>query len=362
MSEPPTQDADEPPAGPPNADEPPLAATTDDGESTTVAIACQGGGSHTAYTAGFLEAVLDSWDGAAAECELVGISGTSGGAFNAAAVWYGLVSQDASEAVSILDGLWSDLVADGPVDAWTNAWVVGWSRMEANGFPVFRPGPSSNPAAKVGQSQIASVLDRHIDFEAISDLCSESTPELVVGTVDVSCGTFDTFTNEEVTPEAILASTAIPKLYDAVEIDGRAYWDGLFSQNPPIEDLFEVPPERKPDELWVIQINPQARSETPSSAEEIADRRNELAGNLSLNQELRFIERVNGWIADGTLSDEEFSPVEVHRIELGRELGLSSKLDRRPSFIEELRELGRKRAAEFLERRRENVKEAVASD
>ena len=45
-----------------------------------VAIACQGGGSHTAFTAGFLAHVLGNWD---EDDGLVGLSGTSGGALNA---------------------------------------------------------------------------------------------------------------------------------------------------------------------------------------------------------------------------------------------------------------------------------------
>jgi hypothetical protein len=40
--------------------------------------------------------------------------------------------------------------------------------------------------------------------------------------------------------------------------------------------------ETKPDELWVIQINPTARADEPRSVLDITDRRNELAGNLSL--------------------------------------------------------------------------------
>ncbi|MEA5388076.1 hypothetical protein VB779_14230 [Haloarculaceae archaeon H-GB11] len=42
---------------------------------TKVAIACQGGGSHTAFTAGVLKELLREWDDG---YELVGISGTSG--------------------------------------------------------------------------------------------------------------------------------------------------------------------------------------------------------------------------------------------------------------------------------------------
>jgi NTE family protein len=70
-----------------------------DGESTKVAIACQGGGSHTAFTAGVLKGLLREWDEG---YELVGISGTSGGAFNALAAWYGLVTAD-EEAAAFYD-------------------------------------------------------------------------------------------------------------------------------------------------------------------------------------------------------------------------------------------------------------------
>ena len=71
-------------------------------DATRVAIACQGGGSHTAFTCGVLRTLLSEWDD---EYELVGISGTSGGAFNALATWYGLVVGDADTARDILGSL-----------------------------------------------------------------------------------------------------------------------------------------------------------------------------------------------------------------------------------------------------------------
>ena len=80
----------------------------------------------------------------------------------------------------------------------------------------------------------------------------------------------------------VLASAAIPTLFRAVHVDGGTYWDGLFSQNPPVRELLDT----RPDELWVIQINPTARADEPTTVLDIADRRNELAGNLSLYQEL----------------------------------------------------------------------------
>jgi NTE family protein len=316
-------------------------------EPTKVAIACQGGGSHTAFTAGVLKGLLREWDD---EYELVGISGTSGGAFNALATWYGLVTDGEGRAIELLDALWDDLAADGVTDRMANNWLVGLSRIESSGFPFPQASPYQLPGSELGKDRIREALERHIDFDSVPDLCNRDVPELVVGTVDINAGVFETFTNEEVTAEAVLASAAVPTMFEAVEIHGHFHWDGLFSQNPPIDDLMTVDAARKPDELWVIQINPQEREGEPTSLEEITDRRNELSGNISLNQELRVIERVNEWIEEGHLPESDFSRTEIHRIAIGRTYHCSTKVDRSPSFLGELMELGEQRAAEFRAR------------
>ncbi|MEF8779200.1 MAG: patatin-like phospholipase family protein [Haloferacaceae archaeon] len=320
-------------------------SAADDEEPTPVAIACQGGGSHTAFTAGVLKRLLREWGD---RYELVGISGTSGGAFNALAAWYGLVTADEDRAIELLDALWEDLTADAATDRLLNDWVVGLSRIESSGVPFPRVSPYLTPGSRLGQRRIERILERHIDFEAIPDLCGREEPELVVGTVDVNAGVFETFTNEGVTPKAILASSAVPNLFPAVEIHGHYHWDGLFSQNPPIDDLLTVDADRKPEELWVIQINPQEREGEPTTLEEIADRRNELSGNISLNQELRVVERVNEWIEEGYLPEEKFTRTTVRRISMGRAYHCSTKVDRSPAFVRELMELGERRANEFL--------------
>jgi NTE family protein len=315
-----------------------------DDDRRKVAIACQGGGSHTAFTAGVLKELLREWNDGD---ELVGISGTSGGAFNALATWYGLVTDGEARAIELLDALWDDLAADDLTDRLTNNWVVGLSRIEASGFPIPQASPYRTPGSQLGKERIRSVLERHIDFDDVPDLCARETPELVVGTVNVNAGIFETFTNEAVTPDAVLASAAVPTLFEAVEINGHHHWDGLFSQNPPIDDLLTVDAARKPDELWVIQINPQERDGEPNSLEEIADRRNELAGNISLNQELRVIERVNDWIDAGHLPESDFSKTRIRRITMDRAYHCSTKVDRSPGFLEELMDLGEQRAKEF---------------
>ena len=317
-------------------------------EPTRVAIACQGGGSHTAFTSGVLRTLLDNWDDE--EFQLVGISGTSGGAFNALATWYGLVTGDAETASDLVAAMWDDLAADDPVDWWANAWVTGRSRLESAGVPLPVVSPYQIPGPEAGKDRMRAILERYIDFESVPELCQRGAPELVVGTVNVNAGVFETFTNEAVTVDAVLASAAIPELFRAVEIHGHLHWDGLFSQNPPVDDLMGLP-ERKPEELWVIQVNPQEFSGEPTTSEVIADRRNELAGNISLNQELRFIEQVNEWIETGKLPADEFTKTEIHRIQMGQRFHCSTKVDRSPEFIAELQKLGAKRADEFLSNR-----------
>jgi NTE family protein len=113
-----------------------------------------------------------------------------------------------------------------------------------------------------------------------------------------------------------------------------------------------VDADRKPDELWVIQVNPQERHGEPTSLEEINDRRNELSGNISLNQELRVIERVNTWIDQGHLPESDFTKTDIYRIEMDREYHCATKVDRSPSFIDELMEFGEQQATAFLEERR----------
>ncbi|WP_254841350.1 patatin-like phospholipase family protein [Natronomonas marina] len=311
-----------------------------------VAIACQGGGSHTAFTAGFLRHVFENWDD---EDELVGLSGTSGGALNAVAAWYGLATEGRERAVELLDAVWEDVAADDPIDRVTNATAVWTRRVETSGLPVPTVSPYLLPATAWAESEFRALVERHVDFETIRALCGDpERPSLVVGTVNVNAGEFETFVDEEVTADAVLASAAIPELFRAVEIHGHYHWDGLFSQNPPVKDLMRGDGGRKPEELWVVQINPQQRSDLPKTNEEISDRRNELAGNISLNQEIGFIERVNDWIDAGYLPESEFTKASVHRIEMGEQFHCSTKADRSPAFIDELLALGERRAEAFL--------------
>src|SRR5262249_22597415 len=82
-----------------------------------VAIACQGGGSHTAYTAGVLQGVLRNLP---SEVEVVALSGTSGGALCASLAWEGLLRGDLQRAIEKIDAFWDSIAAQSPVDQLLN--------------------------------------------------------------------------------------------------------------------------------------------------------------------------------------------------------------------------------------------------
>jgi predicted acylesterase/phospholipase RssA len=186
-------------------------------------------------------------------------------------------------------------------------------------------------------------------------------PTMLVGAADVRSGDFKAFSSRgrEIDAHAILASAAIPWLFQAVK---DRYWDGLFSQNPPIRPFVAEPESReeKPDELWIVQINPQACASVPDSAYEIVERRNQLSGNLSLNQEISAIKATNRWISEGLIDDPRHKPVTLHWIRMNVEtlkregwpMGPASKLDRRARFLEALRTHGEVQARLFLPVRR----------
>ena len=42
------------------------------------------------------------------------------------------------------------------------------------------------------------------------------------------------FRTSEISAEVLLASACLPSMHHPVEIDGRAYWDGGLTANPPV--------------------------------------------------------------------------------------------------------------------------------
>ena len=252
-----------------------------------VAIACQGGGSHAAFVAGVLCKLLGP--DLRHRFELAAISGTSGGAVCASLAWAGLVaggSDGPNNAVRRLRAFWSDLEVHHLLDAWTNFWSVWLARAP------FTAEVSPYAYVPIAEPRLRELLAAHLALEKLPvDRGSRAPPKLLIGATDILAGERVVFHGEELTYDDLIASAAVPPLFRAVNADGRLYWDGLFSTNPPVREFMDLP--EKPEEIWVVQINPQRRQAEPRSMSEIIDRRNELSGNLSLGQELYFISKIN---------------------------------------------------------------------
>lgn len=207
-------------------------------------------------------------------------------------------------------------------------------------------------------------------------------PRLLIGAVEILSGEFETFDSfkkalkpedlanrtagqaqRTISYEAVEASGTLPEIRRSQRISGLKnidgkdplYWDGLFSQNPPVREFVaDTAKEDIPDEIWVVRINPQERGEEPIHLGEIEDRRNELAGNLSLNQELKFIQKVNDWVVKYPADfGKDRKVIDIYSItmseEISAKLDVASKFDRIPSFVEGMRQHGEKRAASFLD-------------
>jgi NTE family protein len=194
------------------------------------------------------------------------------------------------------------------------------------------------------QDQLRRLLEAHVTFSRIPELWTPASPALFIGAVNVCSGHFRVFKNTEITVESVLASAAVPPVFPAVEVDGELYWDGLMSQNPPIRDLSWL----QPDELWLIQLNPRRWSRRPVAMGEIIDRQNELIENLSLEQEVQFIQQLNEFIRTGQLVNPDLREITIRRIEMTRHLDYASKTQRSPAFIADMMAYGEQQAEEFL--------------
>jgi len=311
-----------------------------------IAIACQGGGSHTAFTAGVLKRILKEEN---EKFEIIALSGTSGGAICALLAWYGLLTNDKKKSIRLLDSFWQENSTRSYWEKILNDWMLWSARLPEL---MFMPAMSPYSYPPWAQDYLKTLLEKNVKFDTLGTLIKPSSPKLYIGGVNVRTGGFKVFKsdvkNHEISAEAILASAAIPTLFRAIHIDNKIYWDGLFSQNPPLKDFVKGHSKTKPDEIWIIQINPDRRKEEPKSIKAIEERRSELAGNLSLNQEIDFIHTVNKWVDKKYLPEDKYKHVHIEEIVMERDLDLASKFDRSEDFIKDMMAYGEEKAGKLF--------------
>lgn len=137
--------------------------------------------------------------------------------------------------------------------------------------PLWPPG-SPQSLSYYDTSPLRTTLEELVDF----DLINSKQTRLSVGAVHVKTGNFVYFDNtkQEIRPDHIMASGALPPGFPAVEIDGELYWDGGVASNTPLDYVLE---EEVENDLLIFQVDLfSARGTLPTTLLEAAEREKDI--------------------------------------------------------------------------------------
>jgi len=292
------------------------------------ALALQGGGAHGAFTWGVLDRLLE--DGLRPDR----ICGVSSGAIIGTLMVQGLVRGGAEGARAEMRRLWHrvaqahrlSLLQNAPLERWLWGWdlsnSLAWRGLEM-AMRLFAPA-QINP---FGHNPLRPLLLELLEPKLLTH---PSAPRLTVAATDVATGEAVLFDNSAISVDVLLASACLPFVFPAVEIAGRAYWDGGYAGNPPLGPLLRPEP---PDTLILVRAQPARRPGVPSTPMQITNRLNEIACHNVLAAELATLPpgvRLVSYDADDALLD----------------LPISSKFNGEAAFLSELFQAGRAAAAQ----------------
>ncbi|CUH53770.1 patatin-like phospholipase family protein [Shimia sp. R11_0] len=316
-------------------------------------LALQGGGAHGAFTWGVLDVLLQDED-----IEIAGITGTSAGAMNGAALKAGMLRDGRQGARDSLRWFWEQMGAHQmpgmdlwfaavPPGAVSRAMDYSWPFMAAD---MLQRMTSPYAMGPFYEHPLRDIVDQ-LSFDLV---CAEAGPELFVCATNVRSGKARVFSGQEISTEALLASACLPTLFKAVEIADpetgktEAYWDGGYTGNPSLWPLYK---RDLPEDVVIININPLRRETLPVTPQQIGNRINEISFNASLMSELRAVAFVQRLIDQGALTREEKREVKVHMIaddDLMTRLSVATKSWPVTSVLLHLKEAGEAAAKQFL--------------
>lgn len=309
-----------------------------------VSLALQGGGAHGAFTWGVLDRLAE--DGRILP---QAITATSAGAMNAVVYTDGYRRGGVDESRAALEGFWRKV-----------------SQTSSTFYPSRLPGletasqvfPFLDALSRLTSpydlnpfdfNPLRDILNERVDFDALAN-CEDL--KLFICATAVQSGRPRIFTTNEITVDAVLASACLPFLFQAVEIDGKPYWDGGFTGNPAIWPLYY---SDTPGDILIVNLNPMERRDTPKSAADIMNRVNEVTFNASLMAELRALAFVKDLLENNHLTGdarEQFRDMLVHAIradETMQDLPVDSKYDTSWTALCALRDAGREATQQWLD-------------
>lgn len=305
----------------------------------------EGGGALGAFGAGAWEELSRHDD--LVGPDLVAVAGSSIGAINAATVVHGLDAPD--HGAGALRALWLERFATppfpflppllqpfGPTAAGADSWnafltgaLLGTRGMSQAQWPGWQPVADLQ---RLDQPlHLRSAMWELLEQQGSYRSRNGAQPLLGVGAVDVLSGElrlFDSDSDDGVAPRQLAASSALPMMFDPVDIDGRLYWDGEVTRDSLLPRLVERlhalgrVSAGEPLRLVTVESFPRALAALPRSGPEIAHR----ALNLMQLGKLDLASLPAGTVAqavrierpprpeDGVSSQLDFSPARLQRL------------------------------------------------
>jgi NTE family protein len=317
-------------------------------------LALQGGGAHGAFTWGVLDRLIEEED-----IEVVGISGTSAGAMNAAVMIDGFAEGGREGARKQLAEFWHEISQLGallnpapaqPFQGYMPSgfgfdWLAGFNPLDmlSRTFSPYELNPLNiNP--------LRDVLERVLNVKNL-----HGKTGLFVSATNVETGQPRIFKGAEITIDVLLASSCLPFIFQAVEIDGVPYWDGGYMGNPAIWPLIY---NSDCDDVLLVQINPIVRPGTPKHSIDIINRLNEITFNSSLVAEMRAINFVKKLIEDGKLDSHDYHDMRMHLVhppEGMHDMNASTKTNTDWHFFQALCTAGRIEMEHWLKKHKKDL-------
>ena len=283
-----------------------------------VALVLQGGGALGAYQAGVYQALHE------AGIEPDWVSGVSIGAINAAII----AGNPPERRLERLRIFWERITdrriwaytPDGDIFRQMRNATSSWMTMLQGQPGFFSPHATSpwlsHPGAKSATSYYDTAALRETLLELVDfDLVNNGPVRFAVGAVNVLSGNFIYFDSaeEEIAPDHVMASGALPPALPMVKIGTDHYWDGGIVSNTPLQHLLD---EDSRLNTLVFQVDLfSARGELPRDIHDVMARHKDIMYSSRTRYTTDLYKRLHIWktrlaqalakLPEETLSDDE---------------------------------------------------------
>ena len=265
-----------------------------------IALVLQGGGALGAYQAGVYQALHE------AEIDPDFVSGVSIGGINAAII----AGNPRRKRLDKLRQFW-DMVTerkiwhytpDGDVYRKMRNAASSWMTITMGQPGFFKPRQQNPWLSLAGAQSALSYYDSEPLYDTLMELVdfsliNEKSIGFAVGAVNVLSGNFLYFDNsrEEIMPEHIMASGALPPALPMVKIGTDHYWDGGIVSNTPLLHLLD---QESPLNTLVFQVDLfSARGVLPRDIQEVMARHKDIMYSSRTRYNTDVYRRIHHWKA-----------------------------------------------------------------